>query len=356
MSGYPAPLTPPDRILTVAGALPGEAGRRGVEDLQLLAWHSCRIGRGMAAGGDVARAEGRPAAAAAGHSRRMGTLPRRARRPRTRPRRSRRACTALEAVFAPLASSYAHPRELEEQREFVEAVRLLQGPDVPLYTVMQYVTGTNWTLACAALAALIGRPDRDDAVDDVLAHFDKLYPWPIYFALTYFAVAEPRPPVGAPVVGAKDWWCDNVILPGFFRDYFAAARAPRRRARVRLGAAGDLCLAARHDQGIPAAGEPSACHRADPAARHLPARQHRSHVPLLVRPLLGGPQGAGAAGRARGVARGPVGRRDRLPADADAIAARQRRSPRGQDVVPAAAGATASKARAGRSSRPAVPT
>ena len=128
---------------------------------------------------------------------------------------------SLEAVFAPLASSYAHPRELEEQRDFAEAVRLLQSPDVLLYTVMQYVTGTNWTLACAALAALIGRADRDDAVDDVVAHFDKLYPWPMYFALKYFTVAEPRPPVGAPAAGAKDWWCENVIIPGFFRDYFA---------------------------------------------------------------------------------------------------------------------------------------
>jgi len=127
----------------------------------------------------------------------------------------------LEAVFAPLASSYAHPRELEEQRDFAEAVRLLQSPDVLLYTVMQYVTGTNWTLACAALAALIGRADRDDAMDDVVAHFDKLYPWPMYFALKYFTVAEPRPPVGAPAAGAKDWWCENVIIPGFFRDYFA---------------------------------------------------------------------------------------------------------------------------------------
>jgi ATP-dependent Clp protease ATP-binding subunit ClpC len=126
----------------------------------------------------------------------------------------------LEAVFAPLASSYAHPRELEEQRDFVEAVRLLQGPEVPLSTVMQYVTGTNWTLACAALAALIGRADRNEAIDDVVAHFDKLYPWPMYFALRYFTVVEPRPPLGAPVAGAKDWWAENVILPGFFRDHF----------------------------------------------------------------------------------------------------------------------------------------
>jgi len=111
----------------------------------------------------------------------------------------------LEALFAPLTSSYAHPRELAEQRDFVEAVRLLQGPDVALSTVMQYVTGTNWTLACAALAALIGRADRNETVDDVVAHFDKLYPWPMYFALEYFTVVEPRPPVGAPAAGAKDW-------------------------------------------------------------------------------------------------------------------------------------------------------
>ena len=29
------------------------------------------------------------------------------------------------------------------------------------------------------------------------------------------------PPVGAPVVAAKDWWGENLIVPGLFRDYFA---------------------------------------------------------------------------------------------------------------------------------------
>jgi ATP-dependent Clp protease ATP-binding subunit ClpC len=128
---------------------------------------------------------------------------------------------ALEAVFSPLASNYAHPRELEGQQDFAQAVRLLEDSAVSLETVMQYVTGTNWTLACAALSALAKRTDRNDAVDDVLAQFDKLYPWPIYFALDYLTRVEPRPPVGATVVGAKDWWCDNVIVPGFFREHFA---------------------------------------------------------------------------------------------------------------------------------------
>jgi len=127
----------------------------------------------------------------------------------------------LEAVFSPLASNLAHPRELEDQREFAEAVGLLQGADVSLDTVMQYVQGANWALAAVALAALGKRADRSDVVEEVQAQFDKLYPWPMYFALTYFAGLASRPPVGAPAVGAKDWWGENQVIPVLFRDYFA---------------------------------------------------------------------------------------------------------------------------------------
>ena len=247
---------------------------------------------------------------------------------------------SLEAVFAPLASNYAHPRELEEQRDFAEAVRLLQSPDVPLDTVMQYVPAPTGPLACAALAALIGRADRGEAVDDVVAHFDKLYPWPMYFALEYFLVAEPRPPVGAPVAGAKDWWCENLIVPGLFRDYFAAA-ASAWATRPTFGSAlqATLCLAARH-RSRPSCKRVNHPHAAALIGQ-LDTFQRASidrALPRLVRPLLGGPQGARAPGRARGVARGPGGRRDRVAADAGALAARQRRAPRGQDDVPAAAG------------------
>ena len=128
---------------------------------------------------------------------------------------------SLEAVFSPLASNLAHPRELEDQPQFAEAVRLLQDPSVPLDTVMQYALGANWPLACAGLAALKRRPDRSERADEIVAHFEKLYPWPIYFALACLVVVEPRPPVGDPAAGAKDWWADNLIVPGLFRDYFA---------------------------------------------------------------------------------------------------------------------------------------
>ena len=128
---------------------------------------------------------------------------------------------SLEAVFAPLASNYAHPRELEDQPQFKQAVDLLADMAVPRDTVMQYALGANWPLACAGLAALIQRIDPDDGADKVVAHFEKLYPWPIYFALKYLIVVVPRPAVGAPVAAAKDWWGDNLVVPGLFREYFA---------------------------------------------------------------------------------------------------------------------------------------
>ena len=126
----------------------------------------------------------------------------------------------LESIFAPFGASAAHPRELAEHPQFREAVRLLADPNVPMATVLQYALGANWALACAGLAALAQRIDGDEALDQVVAHFDKLAPWAMFFALDYFVSSNPRPPVGAPVVGAKDWWPNIPILPLLFRDYF----------------------------------------------------------------------------------------------------------------------------------------
>jgi ATP-dependent Clp protease ATP-binding subunit ClpC len=125
----------------------------------------------------------------------------------------------LDSVMAPIAGNSAHPRELSELPEFLEAVRLLQDADVPLETVTQYVLGANWLLSCAALAALPGRPDGAQALYEVSAYFDNLAPYAMHYALKYFLALDPRPPVGAPLVGAKEWWRENVIIPSLFRDY-----------------------------------------------------------------------------------------------------------------------------------------
>jgi ATP-dependent Clp protease ATP-binding subunit ClpC len=127
----------------------------------------------------------------------------------------------LEAIFAPTANNAAHPRELTEQREFQEAVDLLKHDSVSLQVVLQYALGANSGLACAALAALKQRADGEAAIDEIVAYFDKLQPWPIYFALELLVGAEFRPAVGAPVTGAQYWWGDNMVVPMLFRDYFA---------------------------------------------------------------------------------------------------------------------------------------
>ncbi len=128
----------------------------------------------------------------------------------------------LAEQFDAFANASAHPRELADHAAFKQAADLLAGPEVSLQTVLQYAQGTNWAIACAALAALSLRADGGGAVDRVVAQCDKLTAWPMYFALDFFCKTSPRPPAGAPVVGAKEWWCDLQIMLAIFRDYFDA--------------------------------------------------------------------------------------------------------------------------------------
>jgi hypothetical protein len=112
----------------------------------------------------------------------------------------------LESALAAFAANTAHPRELCETAEFRKASEVLADDAVSLETVMQYAHGANWVLSCAAFAALSERKDRASVVEQVIANFDRLAQWAMYFALEYFNRLDPRPPAGAPVIGAKDWW------------------------------------------------------------------------------------------------------------------------------------------------------
>jgi ATP-dependent Clp protease ATP-binding subunit ClpC len=150
-----------------------------------------------------------------------------------------------ESVFAPFASNSAHPRELAEHPQFREAVELLADMAVPPATVMQYALGANWALACAGLAALARRSDGQEAVDQVVGQFDKLSPWAMFFALCFFIEVGQRPPVGAPAVGAKEWWPNNPVLTLFFRDYFER--------RAKLGDSADFGNALQSQSASPTA-------------------------------------------------------------------------------------------------------
>ena len=127
----------------------------------------------------------------------------------------------LEGTFAAYSSNYAHPRELEDQVGFCEAAKLLADPQVTLEVVSQYALGSNWALSCAALAALPDRADGAQLAPAISADFDKLHLWAMFFALKYLATLDNRPAVGEALTGAKEWWAENVLITGFFREYFA---------------------------------------------------------------------------------------------------------------------------------------
>jgi ATP-dependent Clp protease ATP-binding subunit ClpC len=130
----------------------------------------------------------------------------------------------LASAIEPFATSSAHPRECTEHPAFQQATSLLLDESVPLDTVVQYALGINWMLGSVGLAALGGRKDGAKAVDQVLAQCDRLSPFAMYFALEYLSGLEDRPPVGAPLAAAKDWWSDNILLPLLFVQHFERRR------------------------------------------------------------------------------------------------------------------------------------
>jgi ATP-dependent Clp protease ATP-binding subunit ClpC len=119
----------------------------------------------------------------------------------------------------------AHPRELADRSEFTDAVALFSADDVEVDIVAQYALGANWTLSCAAFAALGKRADGDAVVQEIVSNFARLRPWAMHYALEYLLSLKQRQPAGAPAIGALDWWSENLIIPGLFRSYFTRVAA-----------------------------------------------------------------------------------------------------------------------------------
>ncbi len=131
----------------------------------------------------------------------------------------------LDDPIVTFANAAAHPAECALQTEFQDAQRLLSDPQIPLRTVLAYALGANWMLSCVGLAALKTREDRQQALDQVVGHLDKLVPWAMHFALEYFTSLEARPAVGRPLMATREWWVDITTLPAMFQDYFDRSQA-----------------------------------------------------------------------------------------------------------------------------------
>ena len=180
----------------------------------------------------------------------------------------------------------AHPRELSDRSEFVDAVALLADMNVPLETVTQYALGANWTMSCAALAALAQRADGQQASKDVLAFFGRLRPWAMHYALEYLsslkqpAVAGRAGGVGGFVVAGQSDYSGPV--PRLFH----ARREVGRQAEVRAGGDGVLCVRSGGHRRVLEEPRSSVCDGVDRGLEDGARGETRSRVPGGVRAVL----------------------------------------------------------------------
>ena len=129
---------------------------------------------------------------------------------------------ALTGALAGVGDASSHPRDLSANATFQEAVAILGSDAVPMSVVMDYAAGANFMLSTAACAALCERPDRDAASTLMERQFRHLSPWPIYYALQYFARLSVRPPLGSLVLHGSPYWSEHPLVSAMLAEHFAA--------------------------------------------------------------------------------------------------------------------------------------
>jgi ATP-dependent Clp protease ATP-binding subunit ClpC len=126
----------------------------------------------------------------------------------------------LTATLSPLAEQVDHPRQLPGMAEFQAVVEALRRHDATFALLSQYALGGNWPMACAAFLVLTERPERQSMCEPTLRHLENTRPYVLMYVFQYLTSLPQRPPVGAAILAAPQWWKDNPVIPGFFHDYF----------------------------------------------------------------------------------------------------------------------------------------
>lgn len=134
----------------------------------------------------------------------------------TRAVRLRQLCNDM----AMLTENIAHPRELSDEPQFKEMVRILADSEMPFDDVKAYVFGNSWPHSCAALQAMQSRDDGDRIVDVVIDNLNGLGIWQIAYALDLLATKADKCPAGSVLLHHESWWTDNVMVRQLFAGYF----------------------------------------------------------------------------------------------------------------------------------------
>ena len=152
----------------------------------------------------------------------------------------------------------------------------------------------------------------------------------MYFALEYFLDTEPRPPVGAVVVGVKDWWRDSPIVPLLVQDYFARRAGRRRPSSGRPSYTPSAAPLAIIRAFLDRVNDPMAAALIGEARRDR-APEPRPRLSDRLRPVLDRPERRRIPGRARRLAPAAHGRGNRACSQPPALAAGERRTAGRQD-------------------------
>lgn len=136
------------------------------------------------------------------------------------------ALARLNRLLSPLAEDVNDPADLVNLPEFKDVVAVFRRQDATRELLAQYALSGNWTFASAALIVLADHPDEHDLADPLLRQLENVRPFVVLFALRFLAALRKRPPVGAPLLQATQWWQSNSVIPGFFEEHF------RRRAEL----------------------------------------------------------------------------------------------------------------------------
>ena len=139
----------------------------------------------------------------------------------TRAVRLRRLCDQMSM----LTEKVSHSREIADEPQFKEMVRILSEPELPLEHVQDYAFGNSWPHSCAALAALAERKDGGAASDAVIRNFGSFGVWQMAFALDYVATLDGAVAAGAPLLRHEPWWTDAPMLCREFELYFSKLEA-----------------------------------------------------------------------------------------------------------------------------------
>ena len=119
----------------------------------------------------------------------------------------------LAEEFEGFLNKSAHPRDLLDHEVFQKGVGLLCHPEYERTELISYGAGDNLSIACMALEALNQRQENEkaseEAAEELIASINRIYAWPLFFALRALPPAPANSMIGAVLSQTREWWVGN---------------------------------------------------------------------------------------------------------------------------------------------------